>query len=135
MRRKKVAMPERGSALPTKKPVAKAKGTNQKNVATPAKKTKVTKSKRKVPTSVDLAEMRKLMLEREEEKARGEIVLSDTWYEFSVFMNKFHICRNTLKKWTDRRWLAYSGIGKLVYINKADLEAMMLHFRHPAQLP
>ena len=57
------------------------------------------------------------------------IVLSDTWYEYSVFKSKFNLSPNTAKKWLDNCWLPYSELGKLRFINKADIENMMLRFR------
>jgi hypothetical protein len=60
------------------------------------------------------------------------IVLSDTWYEFSVFWRKFNIYSGTADSWLKKGWLAYSEVGKMRFINKTDIEEMMMHFRRPS---
>ena len=88
--------------------------------------------KAKEPSPSDIAAILALKMDNSPEEDKA-IVLSDTWYEFSVFVEKFNICPATANTWLNNGWLAYSGLGKMRFINKADIEATMRHFRHPAK--
>jgi hypothetical protein len=99
-----------------------------------AKKTKASIgriSKEKPPTDAEIAKMQSLKLDDLPDK-NEPIVLSETWYEYSVFRNKFNICPGTANNWLRKGWLAYSGVGKMRFINKTDIEDMMRHFRRPS---
>lgn len=98
-----------------------------------------------IPTPVDVArameakeptvsDLQKILSLKPEEVLKEEkpIRLSDDWYEFSVFFKTFHISKGTANRWLQNGWLAYSLIGKIRIINKADIEEMMLHFRRPS---
>lgn len=82
----------------------------------------------KAPTLIDIAKMQAIKMDHVPDK-NEPIVLSDTWYEYSVFLAKFHVCPNTAKKWLGNGWLPYSQIGKMRFINKTDIENMMMQFR------
>jgi|GEM_PF-2550213 len=84
------------------------------------------------PTTADIAQIQALKMDNTQERDRA-IVLSDNWYEFSVFVKKFKMCPATANTWLKKGWLAYSELGKMRFINKADIEATMIHFRHPAK--
>jgi len=88
--------------------------------------------KAKKPSPADIAQIQALEMDNSPERDEA-IVFSDTWYEFSVFVKKFNICPATANAWLNNGWFAYSGLGKLRFINKADIEATMRHFRHPAK--
>lgn len=80
------------------------------------------------PNLSDIARIQAIKMEEMPDKIEP-IVLSDTWYEYSVFLRKFNVCPNTAKKWLGNGWLPYSQIEKMRFINKADIENMMLRFR------
>lgn len=86
---------------------------------------------RRKPTGADIAEIQALKL-KEKKTRQFPIVFSDTWYEHSVFVSTMGISKKTVNKWLDNGWLAYSQLGKIRIINKADVEEMMLYFRKPA---
>src|SRR6185312_4783069 len=85
------------------------------------------------PTLYDLNVMKSIRINEPEEKGKP-IVFSKIWYEFSMFAKVIDTHPNTVAKWMRKGWLPYSQIGKLRYINLADVEAMMLRFRRPALL-
>lgn len=85
----------------------------------------------KLAMSKDAALIKSLKLEEEQDKFKP-IVFSDTWYEWSVLAQKLHVHPKTLGKWLKNGWLAYSAVGKICIINKADLEEMLLQFRKPS---
>lgn len=83
------------------------------------------------PQAGDIARIRALQIE--EEAVKGEpVVFSDEWYEFSVFCQRIKIGPSTVTKWLSNGWLAYSEIGRLRIINRADIDEMMRRFRRPA---
>jgi hypothetical protein len=84
------------------------------------------------PSPTDVEKMQALKAPEEIDK-NPPIILSNRWYEFSVFIREFCISKGTGNSWIDKEWLAYSGIGKFRFINTADIEDMMLYFRHPAK--
>lgn len=130
MRNKKGSKPSKGKATLVPKPGAKpAKGTSRKKPK-PGEEITPLNTASEAPRPVDLAKINSLK-EKKVPLQFTDIVLSETWYEFSAFLIKFNICRNTAKKWMKRRWLAYTQVGKMVFFNKADLEAFMLRFRRP----
>ena len=86
---------------------------------------------KKEPTLYDLNLMQSIKIKEPEQEAKT-IVFSKIWYEFSQFAIAINTHPNTLAKWLRNGWLAYSEIGKMRYINVADVEAMMLRFRRPA---
>lgn len=83
------------------------------------------------PTLYDLNLIRALEIKEPEQQAKP-IIFSKIWYEFSQFAIVMNTHPHTLNKWLSKRWLAYSLIGKMRYINVADVEDMMLRFRRPA---
>lgn len=83
------------------------------------------------PTLYDLNLMESLRIKEPEQEGKS-IIFSKTWYEFSQFAKAIDTHPNTVAKWLRKRWLAYSEVGKMRYINIADVEAMMLRFRRPA---
>lgn len=85
----------------------------------------------KKPLAGDIAVIQSLEL-KEKKDIEQAIVLSETWYEFSVFASMMNTSKKMVSKWLDNGWLAYSILGKIRIINKADVEEMMLHFRKPA---
>jgi len=85
------------------------------------------------PLPGDIAKILSLEIVEEVDKYEP-IVFSDTWYEFSGFVETFRVHPKTAGKWLDKGWLAYSLLGKLRFINKFDIEDMMLRFRKPAIL-
>jgi hypothetical protein len=85
------------------------------------------------PTPADIAKI--LALKPDDLPDRNEpIILSDTWYEYSVFLAKFNICKNTAGMWLRNGWLPYSQIKKMRFINKKDIDDMMNQFRRSALL-
>jgi hypothetical protein len=83
------------------------------------------------PTLYDLNIMESLPINKQEQEGKP-IIFSKTWYEFSHFAKVMNTHPNTVAKWLRKRWLAYAEVGKMRYINVADVEAMMLRFRKPA---
>jgi hypothetical protein len=83
------------------------------------------------PTLYDLNLMESLQIKEPEQEGKP-IIFSKIWYEFSQFAKVINTHPNTVGKWLRKGWLAYSEIGKMRYINIADVEAMMLRFRRPA---
>jgi hypothetical protein len=83
------------------------------------------------PQAGDIARIRALQIK--EEKIKGEpVVFSDEWYEFSVFCQKITTGASTVSNWLKNGWLAYSQLGRLRIINRADIDEMMRRFRMPA---
>lgn len=80
-----------------------------------------------MPTLSDIMKMQAMKIGDAPDK-NEPIVLSDTWYEYSVFKNKFNISQNTANSWL-RKWLPSSKIEKMRFINKVDIENMLLRFR------
>jgi hypothetical protein len=89
-------------------------------------------AKRPLPGDISVIQSLEIEDEEDEVDKYDPIVLSDTWYEFSVFAKKFHLHPKTAGKWLDNGWLAHSKIGRIRIINKFDIEEMMLYFRKPA---
>lgn len=83
------------------------------------------------PLAGDIARIKALQLKEEAIKCKP-IVFSDDWYEFSVFCQKLSTGASTVNKWLQNGWLAYSAIGRLRFINRADFDEMMRRFRKPA---
>jgi len=83
------------------------------------------------PTKGDLALMNLIAIKNEKDKFQP-ISLSTEWYEFTVFVLRFGLNKRTAGKWLTKGWLSYSLIGKLRFINKSDIEIMMLRFRKSA---
>ena len=81
-----------------------------------------------VPTAAELARIRTLKMDNTPDN-NEPIVLSDNWYEFSVFIRKFNVSRNTAELWLKNGWLPYSQINRMRYINLADIERFMIKFR------
>lgn len=86
----------------------------------------------KEPSITDIAKIQALVMDDSPE-IHQPIVLSETYYEFSVFVRKFNMKASTVNSWLKNGWLAYSEIGRFRFINKADIEAMMIHFRRSAK--
>ena len=80
------------------------------------------------PTLSDILKIQSINLDHEPDK-NEPIILSDTWYAYAVFLAKFHVGSKTVNKWLERGWLPYSQLEKLRFINKTDIENMMLRFR------
>jgi len=79
----------------------------------------------------DIAAIRALKIKDDEVDKYEPIVFSDTCYEFSVFVHKLSAHPKTVVKWLKNGWLVYSELGKMRFINKFDVEDMMLRFRKP----
>lgn len=84
--------------------------------------------KQEPPAPGDLAKIQALKMDHAPD-THGGITLSDTWYEFSDFLRIFRVSANTVKSWYRKGWLPITQIERMRYINKADVENMMLRFR------
>lgn len=80
------------------------------------------------PTLSDIIKVQSLELDNLPDP-NEPIILDEAWYEYSVFKNKFNLSPNTANNWLDQGWLPHSKIIKMRFINKADIERMMLRFR------
>lgn len=116
---KKNAVPSKSSKVSAVKKSSKKKA--------PQKKAITGTSTRK-PTLSDIAKMQAMKLDDIPDR-HEPIVLSDTWYEYSVFLAKFHVSINTANNWLRFGWLPFSQLGRIRIINKTDIENMMLRFR------
>ena len=82
------------------------------------------------PSLSDITKMQAMQVQMDNMPDKNEpIVLSDTWYEYSVFRSKFNLSIGTANKWLANGWLPFSLLGKMRFINKTDIENMMLRFR------
>ena len=80
------------------------------------------------PTLSDIIKVQSLEMDMTPDP-NEPIILDAEWYEYSVFKDKFHLSPNTANNWLDKGWLPHSKIVKMRFINKADIERMMLRFR------
>ena len=80
------------------------------------------------PTLSDIMKMQEMKMDDTPGKNKP-IVLSDTWYEFSEFRSMFNLSPGTAHKWLANGWFPFSELGKLRFLNKADIENTMLRFR------
>ena len=81
-----------------------------------------------IPTLSDIIKIQSLEMDMTPDP-NEPIILDDTWYEYSVFKRKFNLSPNTANKWLDIGLLPHSKIIKMRFINKADIERMMLYCR------
>jgi hypothetical protein len=79
------------------------------------------------PTLSDIMKMQAMVMD-DAPDINAPIVLSDTWYEFSVFKRLFNLSAGTANKWLEK-YLPSSKIEKMRFLNKADIESMLLQFR------
>lgn len=77
----------------------------------------------------DIAAIQARKLEDQQVDKYEPIVFSDAWYGFSVFAYKFGTHPKTAAKWLKNGWLPYWELEKMRFINKFDIEDMMLRFR------
>ena len=110
----------------SKKATASKARISKRPPPTEAELAKAVAAKKALPG--DIALMRSLTLDEKKDKPQP-IVFSDTWYEFSVFVRMIDAHKKTVGKWLTNGWLAYSQVGKMRLINKADVEDMMMWFR------
>lgn len=126
--RKQNAMTEKSAKAKTKNALLRKISTQKPPTADEIAKAIAMKN----PSITDIGKIQSLVMDNSPE-IHQPIVLSDTWYEFSVFVSKFHMSASTANAWLNNGWLAYSEIGRFRFINKSDIEAMMIHFRRPAK--
>ena len=116
---KKNAVPAKSiKVLAFKKPSPKPASTKKAITGTSTRK----------PTLSDIAKIQAIELDDLPDRYEP-IVLSDTWYEYSVFLAKFNVSINTANNWLKYGWLPFSQVGRIRIINKADIENMLLRFR------
>ena len=80
------------------------------------------------PTLSDIIKIQSLEMDMTPDP-NEPIILDAAWYEYSVFKDKFHLSTGTANNWLNQGWLPHSKIVKMRFINKADIERMMLRFR------
>lgn len=111
----------------TAKPI-KVSAVNSPSTKPASAKNAITGTSTRKPTLSDIAKIQAIELDESPDRYEP-IVLSDTWYEYSVFLAKFNVTINTANNWLKYGWLPFSQIGRIRIINKTDIENMLLRFR------
>jgi hypothetical protein len=117
----------------TKKNAVPAKSIKASAAKKPSKKKvnskkAITGTSTRKPTLSDILKIQAMKIDEQPDR-HAPIVLSDTWYEYSVFLDKFHVSINTANNWLKYGWLPFSQLGRIRFINKTDIENMLLRFR------